>query len=283
MSNKRALVDYPKGILSIKEQCESLGLARSTWYYQPEGESQENLAIMRALDEQYLKTPFFGYRKMTIVLKIRFPSLNEKRTRRLMKLMGMEAIYPKPKLSLKGPEDKIYPYILRGLTIDRVNQVWSTDITYIPLKKGFLYLVAIMDWASRYVLSWELSNSLEATFCINALKKALRITSPEIFNTDQGSQFTSKDFLAILEEKGIRISMDGRRRAVDNIFVERLWRTLKYEEVYPKCYESGKEAFLEIKNFWNWYNSERPHQALNYKTPSEIFLSGYPVEAIQIL
>lgn len=283
MSDKKALIDYSGGVLNIKEQCESLGLARSTWYYQPKGESQENLEIMRVLDEQYLKTPFFGYRKMTVVLKPRFPFLNEKRTRRLMRLMGIEAIYPKPKLSLKGIENEIYPYLLRGLTIDRINQVWSTDITYIPLKKGFLYLVAIMDWASRYVLSWELSNSLEATFCINALQKALQIDNPEIFNTDQGAQFTSKAFLEILKEKGIRISMDGRRRALDNVFIERLWRTLKYEEVYPKCYENGKEAFLGINNFWNWYNMERPHQALNYKTPSEVFLSGCPVEVIQML
>ena len=283
MSDKKALIDDPRNVLTIKEQCESLGLARSTWYYQPKGESQENLEIMRALDEQYLKTPFFGYRKMTIVLKPHFPFLNEKRTRRLMRLMGIEAIYPKPKLSLKCTESEIYPYLLRSLTIDKINQVWSTDITYIPLKKGFLYLVAIMDWASRYVLSWELSNSLEATFCINALEKALQANNPEIFNTDQGSQFTSKDFLTILKEREIQISMDGRRRALDNVFIERLWRTLKYEEVYPKCYENGKEAFLGINNFLNWYNVERPHQALNYKTPKEIFLSGCPVEAIQML
>jgi putative transposase len=283
VNDKRGLIDSQGDVLNVKAQCESLGLARSTWYYQPRMESQENLEIMKALDEQYLKTPFFGYRKMTTVLKPLFPILNEKRTRRLMKVMGIGAIYPKPKLSLKSPESVIYPYLLRGLTIDRINQVWSTDITYIPLKKGFLYLVAIMDWASRYVLSWELSNSLEVTFCINALEKALCANNPEIFNTDQGSQFTSKDFLAILKERGIQISMDGRRKALDNVFIERLWRTLKYEEVYPKCYENGKEAFLGINNFLNWYNVERPHQALNYKTPYEIFISGCSVGVIQML
>jgi len=226
---------------------------------------------MKKLDILYLDFPFFGSRRMTASLKNQGVRINRKRVQRLMRLMGLEAIYPKPKLSQKHPGHRIYPYLLRGLKIERVNHVWSTDITYIPLAGGFLYLVAVIDWASRYVLSWRISNTLEVDFCIDALKEALEIAQPKIFNTDQGSQFTSPCFTETLLELKIQISMDGRGRALDNIFVERLWRSVKYEDIYIRDYQNGEELHRGLEKYFNFYNSFRPHQALNYRTPKGVF------------
>jgi putative transposase len=226
---------------------------------------------MRLIDEQYTRTPFYGVPKMTAWLRRQGHKVNPKRIRRLMRLLGLEAIYPKPKLSLPNVQHKVYPYLLRNISIERVDQVWSTDITFIRLYQGFIYLTAVMDWLSRYVLSWSISNTLEAEFCIDALERALSQGTPEIFNTDQGSQFTSPRFTRILLNKEIAISMDGRGRALDNIFVERLWRSVKYEEVYLHDYQSVAEARKGIKRYLHLYNYERPHQSLSYKTPAEVY------------
>jgi putative transposase len=243
----RRLVDRGAADISIRRQCELLGVNRSGLYYEPLGESQENLVLMRLLDEQYTRTPFYGSRKMVEWLGTQGFEVNRKRVTRLMALMGIEAVYPKPKLSLPGEGHKIYPYLLRGVGVDRVNQVWSTDITYIRMAQGFVYLVAVMDWFSRYVLSWRLSLTMELDFCVEALKCALRRGQPEIFNSDQGSQFTSEKFTGELAEREIAISMDGRGRCMDNIFIERLWRSLKYEEVV--CCErlavEARRCFIE--------------------------------------
>jgi len=229
------------------------------------------LLLMQLIDEQYTLTPFYGSRKMTAFLRRSGHRVNRKRIQGLMQEMGLEAIYPKPKLSQAHPEHKIYPYLLRDLSIDRPNQVWAADITYIRLYRGFLYLVAVMDWVSRYVISWELSTSLEVDFCLLALESALQVGCPEIFNTDQGSQFTSVSFTDRLQEQDIRISMDGRGRVFDNIFTERLWRSLKYEEVYLKDYRSVSEAQEGIDRYLTLYNQERLHQSLNYQTPAEVY------------
>ncbi len=226
---------------------------------------------MRLLDEQYTRAPFYGVRRMTDWLGKQGYGVNVKRVRRLMRQMGLEAIYPKPRLSLPAPGHRIYPYRLRGLKIDRPNQVWSSDITYIRLRQGFIYLVAILDWFSRYVLAWEVSVSLESAFCLAALDWALQTGCPEIFNSDQGAQFTSEVFTKRLEDCGITISMDGRGRAMDNIFVERLWRSVKYEEVYLKDYEQVPEAVRNLRNYFLFYNHERAHQALDYQTPAAIY------------
>lgn len=226
---------------------------------------------MRLLDEQYTRTPFYGARRMTYWLGQQGYGVNVKRVRRLLRQMGLEAIYPKPRLSQPGPGHRIYPYRLRGLRIDRPNQVWGSDITYIRLRQGFIYLVAILDWFSRYVLAWEVSVTLDSAFCLAALEWALKKGSPEIFNTDQGAQFTSLDFTKRLEESGIMISMDGRGRAMDNIFVERLWRSVKYEEVYLKDYEEAAEAAKNLGCYFVFYNLERPHQSLGYQTPAAIY------------
>ena len=234
-------------------------------------ESKANLLYMEIIDRLYTEHPYYGSRRMIVELKKLGHSVNRKRVRRLMQNMGIEAIYPKPKLSTPGKEAKKYPYLLRGVEVTRPNQVWSTDITYIPVRGGFLYLVAIIDWCSRYVLSWKLSNTLDLRFCIEALMEALQSSKPEIFNSDQGVQFTSNEFTSLLEEKGIQISMDGKGRALDNIFVERLWRTVKYEEVYIKRYEDGASAHKGLGAFFPFYNERRPHQALEYKTPQEVY------------
>ena len=226
---------------------------------------------MRFIDEQYTRTPFYGIRKMTWWLGEQGYTVNPKRVRRLMRQMGLEAIYRKPRLSVPGPGHRIYPYRLRGLKIDRPNQVWSSDITYIRLRQGFIYLVAVMDWFSRYVLAWEVSVSLETSFCLAALDWALPSGPPDIFNTDQGSQFTSEDFTSRLESHGIEISMDGRGRVSDNIFIERLWRTVKYEEVYLKDYFDVREAVSNLKGYFAFYNHQRPHQALGYQMPAAIY------------
>ena len=231
---------------------------------------------MRMIDEKYTEIPFYGVLRMTAWLREdKEQAVNPKRVRRLMRLMRLEAIYPKPNLSRKHPEHRVYPYLLRGLSIVRCNQVWSTDITYIPVNGGFLYLVAVMDWYSRYVLSWELSNTLDNSFCINALEQALnRHGQPEIFNSDQGCQFTSHDFTAVLLERSIRISMDGKGRAIDNIFIERLWRSLKYEEVYLADYQCGEEVYLGVERYLRFYNGDRRHQSLGYRTPYEVYIEG---------
>ena len=264
------LIDSQDKELSIRRQCELLALNRSSLYYRPTGESDLNLQLMNMLDEQYTRTPFYGVCKMTEYLRQSGHEVNEKRVRRLLRKMGLEAVYPKPNLSKPNPEHKIYPYLLRGLTIDRVNQVWSTDITYIRLKKGFVYLMAIIDWYSRYVLSWSISTTLEASFCIDALAEQLEKSQPEIFNTDQGSQFTTPRFTDLLIEKNIKVSMDGRGRALDNIFVERLWRSVKYEKVYLCDFESVHDAYTGLREYFEFYNNERFHQSLNYRTPAEV-------------
>ena len=235
---------------------------------------------MKLIDRQYLETPFYGARKLAAWLKGKGQTVNRKRVRRLMHLMGLKAIYRKPRTSKPGSGHKIYPYLLRDLTISRPNQVWAADITYIPMQKGFLYLVVILDWYSRCILAWRLSNSLESDFCLEALKKALQRGQPEIFNTDQGSQFTSGEFIALLESRGIRISMDGAGSYSDNLFVERFWRTLKYEEVYLKTYADAREARMEIGQYIRFYNRERPHQALGYQTPAEVYSAG-PVAVVK--
>jgi putative transposase len=251
-----------------------VGLARSSFYYQAAQESPKNLELMRLLDEQYTRTPFYGSPRLTHCLRLLGYGVNHKRVERLMWLMGMQAIHPKPHLSQPDKQHRVYPYLLADVKIKRPNQVWSTDITYIRLQHGFLYLVAILDWHSRYVLSWELSNSMDASFCLSTLERALEQARPEIFNSDQGSQFTSQEFTGRLEAAQISISMDGRGRAFDNIFIERLWRTVKYEEVYLKSYQSVREAEASIGRYFQFYNQERLHQSLDYRTPHQIYFGG---------
>ena len=264
------LIDRENEEMPITTQAQLLGVARSTIYYKPVVDSY-NLKLMHLIDEQYTKTPFYGSRRMREALKRKGYKVNRKRVQRLMRFMGIEAIYPKRNLSKPSSGHKIYPYLLRGRKTREVNEVWSTDITYIRMRHGWLYLVAIMDWMSRYVLSWKLSTTLEVDFCIQALEKALAIGTPEIFNSDQGSQFTSLAFLDLLEKRNIQISMDGRGRAMDNVFNERLWRSIKYEEVYINDYETVHDAEERIDRYMSFYNWERPHQSLNYKTPAEVY------------
>ena len=258
--------------ISVRRQCELLGVNRSGLYYQPVGESEENLGLMRLIDQEYTRHPFYGSRRMTGWLCGQGHEVNRKRVRRLMEVMGIEAIYPKPRLSQPGEGHKIYPYLLRDVEVTRVNQVWSTDITYIRMAGGFVYLVAVMDWFSRYVLSWAVSLTMELDFCVEALKMALRRGRPEIFNSDQGSQFTSEKFTGELARRGIAISMDGRGRCFDNIFIERLWRSLKYEEIYLREYASVPEARTGIGNWFEFYNRERRHQRLGDRTPADLYL-----------
>ena len=268
---KRALVEPDNTAIPVNRQCELLGLNRATYYYQSAGESAENVMLMRKIDEQYTRTPFYGVRRMTAWLRREGETVNHKRVARLMQTMGIHAIYPHPKTSVAAPEHRIYPYLLRGLPITRVNQVWSTDITYVRLQHGFIYVTAVLDWFSRYVLSWAVSNTLDVHFCLDALDAALRQATPEIFNTDQGAQFTSHVFTQRLSDAGVRISMDGRGRAFDNIFVERLWRSLKYEEVYLAEYDSMATATTGIGRYFRFYNTERLHQALDYVPPLTLF------------
>ena len=233
---------------------------------------------MKLIDRQYLATPFYGARKIAAWLKSQGHRVNRKRVRRLMQIMGLKAIYRRRRTNKPAPGHKIYPYLLSGMKITRPNQVWAADITYIPMARGLLYLVAIIDWYSRYVLSWRLSNTLDASFCAEALEEALRKGKPEIFNTDQGAQFTGEAFTGLLEQHEVRISMDGKGRYSDNLFIERLWRTVKYEEVYLKAYQDGRDARIGLGSYFSFYNTERPHQALSYRTPAEVFTS-IPVEA----
>jgi putative transposase len=268
---RRALIEPTHPQLSIRRQCGLVGLARSSWYYAPRGETAENLAFMRVLDEQYTKTPFYGVERMTAWLRQQGQEINPKRVRRLLRLMGLEALYPKPRTSIPVPGERRYPYLLRGRPIRQKDDVWSTDITYIRMQQGFLYLVAVLDWYSRYVLSWQLSNTLDTGFCLEALDAALRWGQPQIFNTDQGGQFTSVAYTNRLEQAGIQISWDGRGRALDNAFVERLWRSVKWEEVYLKDYRTVAEAVSGLDRYFQFYNHERLHQALGYLTPAQVY------------
>lgn len=271
IEQKRRFIEAHHPQISIEHQCELIGLNCSSYYYQARRESDYNEYLMRKLDELYTETPFYGVRRMTVILRQQGEMVNTKRVRRLLRLIGLETIYPKPNTSKASKDYPCrYPYLLKDLTIDRINQVWSTDITYIRLEKGFIYLVAIMDWYSRYVLSWHVSNSLDVSFCIEALEKSFQYGYPSIFNTDQGSQFTSLAFTNALLEKNIQISQDGKGRALDNIFIERLWRSLKYEEVYLKSYGSVAEAIEGITDFFQRYNHRRPHQSLDYLTPAKV-------------
>jgi putative transposase len=264
------LIEIENEHISIARQCELLGINRSGYYYEPVPENQTNLEIMRHLDMQYTQTPFYGVLRMHQHIISLGYAVNEKRIRRLLRLMDLMAIYPKKNLSKANPKSKIYPYLLRNITIERPNQVWSTDITYIPMEKGFLYLVAVIDWFSRYVISWKLSNTLEATFCVEALQESLIKGKPDIFNTDQGSQFTSNDFTNCLLDNDIKISMDGRGRCLDNVFVERLWRSVKQEYVYLNSIKDGRELWHGLDKYFKFYNEKRIHQSLDYKTPAQV-------------
>lgn len=260
---------------SIRKQCLILGLNRSAWYYEPVPLSERDQALMNLLDEQYTKTPFYGVRNMTTYLRNKGYAIGRDHTRTLLRLMGLEAIFPKPNLSRPHPENRIYPYLLRDVEVARPNHVWSADITYIRLAYGFAYLVAIIDWYSRAVLSWRLSNTLDAGFCVESLQEAINLHGiPDIFNTDQGTQFTSQDFISVLTSKSISISMDGRGRCLDNVFVERLWRSVKYENVYLHGYQTIPEARTGLTQYFEFYNKERFHQSLNNKTPWQVYCHG---------
>jgi putative transposase len=264
------LIERNHPTISIRRQCELIGLNRSSLYYEPAGESEYNLLLMRLIDEQYTRTPFYGWPRMTAYLRRLKHQVNHKRVRRLMRLMGLQAVGPKPRTTTAAPGHRVYPYLLRGLAIERPLQVWCADITYVPMQHGFMYLVAVLDWFSRYVLSWQLSNTLDGRFCQEALRRALHRGTPEIFNTDQGVQFTAQAFTTILHEADIRISMDGRGRALDNIMIERLWRTVKYENIYLMDYATVWELEAGLHHYFHFYNHERLHQSLAYCTPAEV-------------
>ena len=273
--DRRALLDRDHAELSIRRQCALLGLARSGVYRPPLAANENDLALTRRLDELFTAWPFLGSRRMAAMLRAEGHVINRKRVQRLMRRMGIAALGPKPRTTKPAPGHQIFPYLLRGMVIDRPNQVWAADITYIPLGRGFLYLVAIIDWASRAVLSWRLSNTMDVSFCVAALEEALaRFGTPAIFNTDQGSQFTSAAFTGTLAAAGVRISMDGRGRWMDNVFIERLWRSLKHEDVYLKGYADGREARAGIAAWITFYNLRRPHQALGNRTPMTVWRDG---------
>jgi len=269
---RRGMIEPNNPELSIGKQCKLLSISRSSFYYRPKGETALNLMLMRQIDEQFLEKPFFGVRQMTWHLRNEGHLVNEKRIRRLMRLMGLMPIYQKPNTSKAAKGHKTYPYLLRGLRVDRPNQVWAADITYLPMRRGFLYLVAIMDWHTRKVLAWRISNTLEADFCVEALNEAIvRFGPPEIMNTDQGSQFTSFAWTDRLRRSSVRISMDGKGRFLDNIFVERLWRSLKYECVYLHAWETGSEAKEGVGKWIEFYNRKRPHSALGGRPPAVVY------------
>ena len=271
---RRALIEEGHEQLSIRRQCELLDMPRSTRYYQPATESVANLALMRLIDEAYLKAPFYGSRKMVEVLAGHGHEVNRKRVQRLMRLMGIEGLAPRRNTSRPAKGHRVFAYLLRDVTITHADHVWSTDITYIPLRGGYVYLMAIMDWYSRYVLSWRLSNRLDSAFCLEALDEALRGGKPAIFNSDQGVQFTSQEFTNRLLDRAVAVSMDGRGRALDNVFIERLWRTVKYEDIYLKDYPSVDELYEGLARYFDFYNQERVHQALNYQTPYQVYHWG---------
>lgn len=266
------MIDSTNATVSISRQCDLLSISRSTHYYKRRRVNSQDLELMRIIDEQYLKTPFYGSRSFCSHLRKLGYKINRKRVQRLMRLMRLEAIYPKPTTSKPHPENKIYPYLLRGLAIDQPNQVWATDITYIPMRRGFMYLVAVMDWYSRKVLSWKVSNTLDGDFCIAAVQEAInKYGPPQIFNTDQGAQFTSRAFTELLETNGIRVSMDGRGRYQDNIFIERLWWTVKYQYVFLRAIETGAELKKGLRDWFEFYNQQRPHQTFNGLSPDDIY------------
>jgi putative transposase len=268
---KRALVEAGHPQLSVRRQCQLLGLARASLYYQPASASAEDLALMRLIDQQYTACPFYGSRRLTAWLRQRGHEVNRKRVQRLMGLMGLEAIYPKPKLSAADRQHKVYPYLLRGVAIERPDQVWSADITYVPLESGFMYLAATIDWYSRYVICWRLSNTLDGSFCLDMLEEALSRGKPEVFNTDQGVQFTASAWTGRLESAGVAVSMDGKGRCLDNVFVERLWRSVKYEDIYLKRYEAVPQLARGLRGYFAFYNDERLHQSLDYQTPAQVY------------
>ena len=271
---RRRLIDPDHESLSIRRQCELLGLPRSTLYYEPATETTENLHLMRLLDEHYLKMPFYGSRRMTAWLQAEGHAVNRKRVQRLMGIMGLEGLMPRRSISRAAKGHRVFPYLLRGVAITHPDHVWSTDITYIPLRGGFVYLTAIMDWYSRYVLAWRLSNRLDGAFCVEALDAALAGGQPAIFNTDQGSQFTSDAFVGRLLDRAVAVSMDGRGRALDNVFIERLWRSLKYEDIYLKDYATVDELYEGLLRYFELYNHERLHQSLDYQTPYRVYHWG---------
>jgi putative transposase len=273
--DRRAMLDRAHGKLSIRRQCALLGIARSGVYRPPRAANDNDLGVMHRLDELFTQWPFLGSRRLARMLRDEGHRINRKRVQRLMRQMGIAALGPKPRTTKPAPGHKVFPYLLRDLAIDRPNQVWAADITYIPIGRGFLYLVAIMDWASRAVLSWRLSNTMDSSFCVEALEEALaRFGTPEIFNTDQGSQFTAAAFTDVLRRAGVRISMDGRGRWMDNVFIERLWRSLKYEDIYLKHYADGHEAKAGIALWVAFYNTQRPHQALDHRPPMAVWRQG---------
>jgi putative transposase len=269
--HKRTLIEPGHPALSVRRQCELLGLSRSSLYYEPAGETLEDLRLMRLIDEQYTACPFYGSRRMTAWLVEQGEEVNRKRVQRLMRVMGLEAIYPKPRLSAAGKGHRIYPYLLRDVKVVRPDQVWSTEITYVPMASGFMYLAAVIDWFSRYVIAWRLSNTLDGSFCLEMLEEALRGGRPEVFNTDQGVQFTATAFTGTLESAGVAVSMDGRGRALDNVFVERLWRSVKYEDIYLRSYEAVPELHRGLARYFAFYNDERLHQSLDYRTPAAVY------------
>lgn len=272
VGRRRELIEPEHPSLSITRQCELVSISRSSFYGPAKGAPAVNLELTRLIDEQFLETPWYGSRQMTRHLRRHGHEVNRKRVRRLMARMGLRAVYQRPKTTLRHPEHKIWPYLLRDMTIDQPNQVWCADITYIPMRRGFLYLVAVMDWATRKVLSWRLSNTMDVEFCIEAVEEAMaRHGRPDIFNTDQGSQFTSPRFTGLLTAAGIRVSMDGRGRWMDNVFIERLWRSMKYECVYLHAFETGSEARAGIGRWFDYYNADRPHSALGGRTPDEAY------------
>ena len=271
---KRALVDPEHPHLSICHQCELLDLNRSTYYLPPATESAEDLRLMRLIDRQFLETPFYGSRRMAECLKRSGEAVNRKRVQRLMRLMGLEALHPRPRTTAAAPGAKAYPYLLRDRMLTHVDEVWSSDITYVPMRHGFMYLTAVIDWYSRYVLSWRLSNTLDVGFCLEALDEALSQGRPEVFNTDREAQFTSREYPGRLEEAGVAVSQDGRGRAPDNVFIERLWRSVKYEDIYIKDYDLVPELESGLTAYFRFYDEERPHQALAYRTPGEVYRAG---------
>jgi putative transposase len=272
---RKSLIEPEHTQLSVRSQCALLGLCRASYYYEPEEDRTHDFELMHLIDREYLEHPFYGSRRMAVALKEGGYFVNRKRVQRLMREMGLEAIYPKRNLSKPGEPEIKFPYLMRGLSIDRPNKAWCADITYIPLQEGFGYCIAVMDWWSRWVLAWRISNSMDVNFCLEALEEAFSKGKPEIFNTDQGSQFTSALFVEALLREQILVSWDGRGRALDNIFIERLWRSLKYEEVYLREYKGLNEARAGIGKYFEFYNTERPHQALRYQTPKAIHFGQF--------
>jgi len=277
------MIDHDSKDFSVREQCRILGINRSGLYYEARPLTEETLKIMRLLDEEHTRHPFYGVPKMTEFLRRKGYRVGRDRVRTLLRSMGLEAVYPKPKTSIKAKDHKIYPYLLKDVEVIRPNQVWSADITYIRLEEGFVYLVAIVDWYSRYLISWRVSNTMDTNFCVEALEEALKYVRPEIFNTDQGSQFTSMAFTGILEKNGISISMDAKGRVFDNIFIERLWRTVKYENIYIKGYKTIPDLKTGLIEYFDFYNGERYHQNLDYKTPWEVYIGKQVSTELKLL